>query len=378
MYTDSLMFLINSQCTTAAGFDKQSLFNALLEGRDCSETNPYAEGRICAVPGWRGTETFRAAITRLLANNWQGAWSGLSPQTRACIANSRTTLVFASTKGNIEDYIWKTTAAEARTATDPFHGIVEDFVSLTKELSFTESITMTNACASSHVALEYIADLFADNRCDNAVLITADLIGPFVAKGFSTLKVASPTRNRPFSGDRDGLQLGDAVSCLLLSKTNFENAPRLVSIASETEGTSITRPSGHGRSLARAIGRALPMGWIPDLIVAHGTGTKFNDAAEDAAFIEHFKGVEKPAVTGVKWCTGHTLGSSGAIDLIAASECLRSQKAFALNNTLQADPTFQMPYLSPLTKPPLRIQRILVTSLGFGGVHAALALEAST
>jgi 3-oxoacyl-(acyl-carrier-protein) synthase len=115
----------------------------------------------------------------------------------------------------------------------------------------------------------------------------------------------------------------------------------------------------------------------PDLVIAHGTGTRFNDQAEDQALGEFLHEIGKPLtpITNTKWAIGHTLGASGCVDLIAGCEILKKQKVFSIKAHDLKDPQFKMNYLlgdQNITEP---VEQILVTSLGFGGVHASLLLE---
>ena len=102
--------------------------------------------------------------------------------------------------------------------------------------------------------------------------------------------------------------------------------------------------------------------------IASATGTILNDAAEDEVYYELF-GTRIP-VTGTKWCIGHTLGTSGAMDIIAACEVLKNQKAFGLATTEDLDPNFKSQYLIKIKTFPNSFKNILVSSLGFGGLHA--------
>ena len=132
-----------------------------------------------------------------------------------------------------------------------------------------------------------------------------------------------------------------------------------------TEGFAITRASEQGRGLKACIeNRALP-----DLIIAHGTGTPLNDRVEDLVFSECFP--RQTLVTGTKWSIGHCLGASGAIDTIAAAECLRRQHIFGIANTKEVDPLMQSQFLLE-TREAKDLKRVLVSSLGFGGINAAL------
>jgi 3-oxoacyl-(acyl-carrier-protein) synthase len=172
------------------------------------------------------------------------------------------------------------------------------------------------------------------------------------------------------------LQLGEAVAVLLLSRSG--GSFRIAAVASETEGQSVTRPSNEGHSLARVGKKVLEKySHHVDAVIAHGTGTSLNDKSEDqalASVLGEFR--TTTPVTSTKWCVGHTLGASGVIDLIAALEILRSQSFFKIHATVETEPAFKLRYLTKNSElPTAPVGSVLVTSLGFGGVHAALVVE---
>jgi 3-oxoacyl-[acyl-carrier-protein] synthase II len=132
----------------------------------------------------------------------------------------------------------------------------------------------------------------------------------------------------------------------------------------DTEGYAVARPSHSGESLVRA---ASSFSGRPDLILAHGTGTEINDATEDLAFSKLFP-EGTPPIAGSKWCVGHTLGASAAIDVILACEAICRQETFGLATTAEADPAFKGNYR--LRAGPLVVKSVQISSLGFGGAHA--------
>ena len=177
----------------------------------------------------------------------------------------------------------------------------------------------------------------------------------------------------------------DGAAAILLSSSPENSGPsrpfwmELQGVGIDTEGFAATRPSSSGESLKRACLQIETLQELPpDLIIAHGTATALNDPAENQAFSDLFtKGNSSPLVTGTKGCIGHTLGASGALDLIAACEVLRRQEVFSIANTLEVDPVFQARYLFTGNQYPVpkELKKVLVTSLGFGGVNAAGMVE---
>lgn len=375
------MYIQNYSCTTAAGFGTRALMSALYSGKDCS-IPVESGGRVCYLEqNPEKTQTYKNIFVNAFKQLGLPLREGLSKEAYGDLSKSRVALIFASTKGAIEDFIWASTSEDIRTHADPFTEICEEFTEAVGEIEWTLHCNVSNACASSHVALEYAQDLFKSERAEYALIIAGDLIGPFIYKGFQSLKVISPSGNRPFSGDREGLQLGEALAMLLISRDR--KSPKdleITGVASDTEGSSITRPSLNGAGLLRAIEKVNAQSPLhPDLVIAHGTGTKFNDSAEEQAlskFLTSIAQTDAP-ITNTKWCIGHTLGASGLIDVIAACEILKTQKAFRIQNTLTKENGFQGNYLTAKSDVEQyhKFRQILVTSLGFGGIHAACAIS---
>jgi hypothetical protein len=283
--------------TTAAGDGVDALWKALEEGRTLSSHGLFQGER----PG-----TVRELLTLKLV----GAVRQI-PQ-----LSGRYGVLLASTKGLSQDFI-----GQGAAATDPVTPLLDE-VLRALELNPERRMCVSNACSSGLAALE-IAREWLTQGLDQVLVLAADAVTPFVSKGFQSLNLVSTTTPRPFAKTRDGFFLGEAAAALLLS--NREEGFYLSPVGLDTEGFAVARPSHSGESLVRA-GRTLPSA---DLIVAHGTGTPINDATEDLAFsLLYPEGT--PPITGTKWCVGHTLATSAAIDTIVACEILKRERFSAL------------------------------------------------
>lgn len=385
------MFVVNYDCMTAAGPSYEDLLLALNKGQVCSQTATADQWpQLNVTPGGLVAllkqenvklKSRQELISESLNQLWKNIEARLTPETKNNLTSEKVGLFFASTKGNVEDYIYSESEADLRTHSDPYFKTTENFKNSHRDIRFTKSLTLSNACCSSHVALEFAQEQLKARIIDHAVILAADLVGPFVYQGFNSLKVLSHTKNQPFSPKRDGLQLGEAIAIVLVSREQNDSKLKISQVESNTEGSSITRPSMNGKGLLRtlqAIQRTTE-GFKPDFIVAHGTGTIFNDAAEDQALSELSQNfnLQKIPVTNTKWSIGHTLGASGLIDLISACEILKTKKVFAIGSHHELDPRFKMNYLLGSNSHEGLLKQALITSLGFGGVHASLLLGTS-
>lgn len=343
-------------CSSSAGASSKDFWKGLKSGADSARSGAWPESPSTAL------ET----LIRHSLLAWRECLSGLSDERRLEVAHSpRLGVIFASTKGCIDDWVWQPAPALDR---DPLTPVLEGFIAAAG-LEPSDSICVSNACASSVSALLLGAEWLRQERVDHVLVLAADHPARFVRKGFETLKVLSPTVCRPFARDRDGLVLGDAAAAILLSRD--EGLFELQGVATDTEGYAVTRPEHSGASLRRACVAAGAEELRPDLIVAHATGTRINDATEDHVFSSLYGEASIP-VTATKWSIGHTLGASAAMDVIAACEVLRRQEVFLIANTKEPDTSLRSRFLVAGTEQPDGpFERVLVTSLGFGGVHSA-------
>lgn len=347
------IYLQSYGCTTGAGLGAGAFFSGLSSG-----TSAIKEG-VSRLPRLDPTTALALSTDWLLQ-----AFSQVAPP-----IDQRVGLILASTKGAIEDYISLSPAESWESLPDPLTPVLKNFVTKTG-LNPVRQLAISNACASSHAAFFLGKRWLESGVCDSVVIAAVDIVGEFVEKGFRTLRAISDSVPRPFCADRDGMALGEGAAVIILSTSPspFE----LMDVRLVTEGSALTRPSDRGQGLAQACNEAVN-GTALDFIVAHGTGTKANDSAEAAVFQRLFPSVP---VTGTKWCIGHTMGASGAMDVIAACEALQRQQLFSIATTAEVDNKLGIS-LAPRTGATI-LREALVSSLGFGGMNAALRLRKTT
>jgi hypothetical protein len=337
-----------------------ALFAGLSAPKQSQQKWPVlANGRSTAF--YFAERSYDKSVRDQLVQNLYLAWQEVEGELPSLAKNYA--LIFASTKGCSEDFVWQEASP---TAQDPFTGIVEDFF-VRSQLQPNFWICVSNACASSHSAVVLAKEWIESKRVEQVIIIAADWIGPFVMQGFHSLKALSPSVMRPFSGQRDGLLLGEAAAALVLGHSKLQKTdPKIFGAAIDCEGFAATRPTQTGDSLRRAIQKSLA-DQAPDIIIAHGTATIANDSAEDCALTPW-----SAPITCTKWSVGHTLGASGLIDVIAAREILKRETSFAIATCETVDPSFKGNILTPQQPDLSRPQSALITALGFGGIHGAI------
>lgn len=209
--------------------------------------------------------------------------------------------------------------------------------------------------------------------------------------GFCAIKAMStrnqePTKaSRPFDRDRDGFIMGEGSGVLILE--TLEHAQKrgahiyaeLVGYATNCDAFHVVQPDPEGRGAAKAISDAVKDSDCQlteiDYINAHGTSTDLNDQMETKAikaiFGEH---TAKLAVSSTKSMTGHLLGASGAVELIATCLAAENQWIPPTINYENADPACDLDYVPNQGRPAL-IRYALSNSFGFGGHNATVVIR---
>jgi 3-oxoacyl-[acyl-carrier-protein] synthase II len=190
---------------------------------------------------------------------------------------------------------------------------------------------------------------------------------------------------RPFDKDRDGFVYGEGAGAFVIESLEHAQArgariyAELTGGAVTSDAFHITAPDPSGESSGRAISKALERsGLVPedvDVVIAHGTGTPLNDAAETAA-IKRALGEHayRVAVSAPKSMVGHQLGAAGAISGLAAVLTLERGVIPPTINLETPDPECDLDYV-PLTARRQDSQVALVNGFGFGGQNGVAAFK---
>ncbi len=234
--------------------------------------------------------------------------------------DDKTLLIVASTKGNI--------ALLRQTSPRPFpkervflaamaHVIADYFGFL------REPLVVSNACISGALALSVAADMLQGDSYDHAIVVAGDEISRFIMAGFTSFQALSDAPCRPYDRDRNGLNLGEAVAAVYLSKTSDRTAVEFCGSGFCNDANHISGPSRTGEGQYRSIQRVLARTGMPtvDFISAHGTATRYNDEMEATALGR--SGLQEVPLHSLKGYFGHTLGASGLLETILAVHCLR-------------------------------------------------------
>ncbi len=112
-----------------------------------------------------------------------------------------------------------------------------------------------------------------------------------------------------------------------------------------------------------------------DYINAHGTSTPFNDKNESTAIIKVFGDhAYDLSVSSTKSMTGHLLGASGGIELIASTLAVKNNIIPPTINYETPDPECPLDY-TPNEARERTVNYAMSNSFGFGGHNASVIIK---
>ena len=245
------------------------------------------------------------------------------------------------------------------------------------------------ACASGTVAVGNAYRAVRDGSVDVAVSGGCEYLNDehgHIFRGFDVAGtlvrdcVDAEAANRPFDERRSGFLFSQGGAAVLILE-DLEHARRrgativaeLTGFAETFDAHSMMSLAPGGEQIERMLRAALADAGVGvrdvDYINAHGTGTKNNDETE-AEIIDRVFG-KSVRVNSTKSLLGHTIGASGAIEILVTALSLRDQTTHICRN-LDA-PLRDLNFVRAAGQFDLRVA--LSQSFAFGGHNAAVVLR---
>jgi 3-oxoacyl-[acyl-carrier-protein] synthase II len=247
------------------------------------------------------------------------------------------------------------------------------------------NLSSVTACAAGTHAVSEAAKTIILGGADGMLVVGAEsAICSVGVGGFASMKALS-TRNddpqhasRPFDADRDGFVMGEGAGALMLEEYESAKARganiycEVIGFGESGDANHITTPAPEGEGGYRAMSAALKFAGIDsvDYINAHGTSTKYNDWYETMA-IKRLFGDKIPPISSTKGQVGHCLGAAGAIEAVICVMALRDQVIPPTINYETQDPDCDLDYV-PNEARDAKIETTLSNSFGFGGTNGSL------
>lgn len=266
--------------------------------------------------------------------------------------------------------------------------IASGFISMIHGLK-GPNYSVTSACASASHAignafktiLRGDADIVITGGAEAAV--TRISIGGFGnMKALSTRNEDPQRASRPFDSERDGFVLSEGSGILILEseksaiKRNAKIYGELAGMGFSADAYHVTEPAPQGEGAVRSMSAALKdAGMSPgeiEYINAHGTSTEYNDRNETTAIKTVFKEhAYKIPVSSTKSMTGHLLGASGGVEMIASVLAMNNSLIPPTINYENKDPECDLDYVPNIARSQ-SVRTVLNNTFGFGGHNASL------
>jgi 3-oxoacyl-[acyl-carrier-protein] synthase II len=243
------------------------------------------------------------------------------------------------------------------------------------------------ACASALQAIGTGYDLIRSGRQDIVLCGGAEELHPAVAGSFDILFAASTHYNdhpektpRPFDQHRDGLVCGEGAGIVVLEDYDRARERGAVPYAEitgyHTCGSGFHISHSENDAMISCMEATLAeAGLSPnniDYVNAHATATVQGDKEEAAAIREVFG--DAVPVSSLKGYIGHTLGASGAIELIAALQMMRRSTIYpTLNLETVAEDCQGINHITQ--KQTASLTTILKNCFAFGGINSSIIVQ---
>lgn len=233
------------------------------------------------------------------------------------------------------------------------------------------SYVVSTACSSSGKVVASAARLMRSGIADAVLVGGIDSLTRMTLQGFHGLGILAPGPCKPFSADREGINIGEGAAFVLMEREG--DAPVYVlGVGESSDAYHMSTPEPTGRGARESMERALAQaGLTPehvDHVNAHGTATKANDAAEARA-IDAVFGPRVP-VSSTKGYTGHLLGAAGGTELVFAIHAVVSGTMPATLGCDPIDPEIRIDVVRDSRRG--RVRRALSNSFAFGGSNVSV------
>ncbi len=204
---------------------------------------------------------------------------------------------------------------------------------------------VSTACSSGAKVFASASRAIEAGLCDAAVVGGVENAVLHDAARLHLARTADRARPcRPCDPERAGISLGEGAAYVLLEKRDIAgNGLALLGYGESADAHHMSTPHPEGRGAALAMRAALVRAGLTPADIGylnlHGTGTRNNDAAEDAGVFSVAGGAVPCSAT--KGYTGHTLGAAGAIEAVLTLLCLREAYLPGTLNTRKVDPALR-------------------------------------
>ena len=394
------IYITDYNCVTPLGFDVESNWKALLEGKSGVALHKVIETSkevlddnkkqiieteknhdaffVSKIDSEKLEEEFNKLFDSAQSDNQNFTrlekmfLLSLKPLVERHQISDDTAFILSTTKGNISLLKNENTLPEGVYLSKLAQKLADFFGFKNKP------IVVSNACVSGVMAISVAKNMIQAGKYKDAFVVAGDEISEFVISGFNSFQAIGSEPCKPYDKNRNGINLGEATAAAYITSTPSQNEKfkfKVLGDSAINDANHISGPSRTGDGLFASVQNAMKEAQILseqiDFISAHGTATLYNDEMEAIAF--NRMDLQNVPLNSMKGYYGHCLGASGLLESIISMES-------ALNNTLIPSKNFEEMGVSQdlniiKENQPAEIKYILKTASGFGGCNAAIVLE---
>lgn len=384
------IYITDYNCVTPLGFDVESNWKALLEGKSGVALQKIIDNHdaffVSKIDSEKLEEEFNRFFDSAQSDNENFTrlekmfLLSLRPLVERHEISDETAFILSTTKGNISLLKNETTLPESVYLSNLAQKLADFFGFKTKP------IVVSNACVSGVMAISVAKNMIQAGKYKNAFVVAGDEISEFVISGFNSFQAIASEPCKPYDKNRNGINLGEATAAVYITGHCEEQSDeatsqnekfkfKVLGDSSINDANHISGPSRTGDGLFASVQNAMKEANVSseqiDFISAHGTATLYNDEMEAIAF--NRIGLQNVPLNSMKGYYGHCLGASGLLESIISMES-------ALNNILIPSKNFEEMGVSQdlniiKENKSAEIKYILKTASGFGGCNAAIVLQ---
>ena len=354
------VFVNNYNCLTASAKSADELFQNIIDGKSgISSDDTYFPSRSVALGVTQ--ESLDEALLEYLGKLLDESNLENFEETLLVIGTS-----VGGMKRSEETFLKE---SSYKNINPVLHGIDVINYKISQKFTFKESISFSTACTSSANALGYGYEVIAKKIYKSVIVVGFDTLCKTTVGGFHALGVLSSKQCKPFSKQRDGMNVAEGFAILLLQDEQVNSSVEMCGVGYSSDAFHMTQPNPAGaiKSMQNALASKGLEPKAVDYINAHGTGTLANDASEIEA-IGNLFGKDVP-ISSTKSITGHTLGAAGAIEAIICVMAIQNQMLLP-NWNLDEPEVVEMNYIKKAQNK--KIHYALSNSFAFGGNNTSL------
>lgn len=246
--------------------------------------------------------------------------------------------------------------------------------------------SITSACSTSAHCIGHAAEQIQLGKQDIVFAGGAEEENWTLVMYFDAMKAASSKYNdtpesasRAYDVNRDGLVIAGGAGMVVVEELEHAEARgahvygEVVGYAANSDGANMVSPSGEGAVRCMRAAISTVDGPV-DYINTHGTSTPAGDITELEAIGTVFDD-DRPKISSTKSLSGHSLGATGAHEVIYSLLMMKHDFIAASANIEELDPRAEGYPIVRETEFDVPVRTVLSNSFGFGGTNACLILQ---